>query len=207
MPAALQAVASLLPLKHAIDLARPLLMDDVPTDIALHVAVLLAYAVRRVLRRAGADAAAAAAVTERFFAPCPRGLEAALAAELAALGARVRRAGRRRRRLRRADRARVPRQPRVAAREPDPVAGRARRATANEDDALPARAGRRLEAPLRASSARCASTSRRRARRCTSLEFATLKVKDAVCDRFRADTGERPSVDKRAAGRARARAT
>jgi putative N6-adenine-specific DNA methylase len=29
-----------------------------------------------------------------------------------------------------------------------------------------------------------------------SLEFATLKVKDAVCDRFRDDVGERPSVDK-----------
>jgi lipooligosaccharide transport system permease protein len=37
-------VANLLPLKHAIDLARPLLMDAVPEDIALHVAVLVAYA-------------------------------------------------------------------------------------------------------------------------------------------------------------------
>jgi lipooligosaccharide transport system permease protein len=44
MPVALQAVASLLPLKHAIDLARPLLMDAVPDDMALHIAVLLAYA-------------------------------------------------------------------------------------------------------------------------------------------------------------------
>ncbi len=32
----------------------------------------------------------------------------------------------------------------------------------------------------------------------TSLAFATLTVKDAVCDRFRAETGVRPSVDKRA---------
>ncbi len=32
-----------------------------------------------------------------------------------------------------------------------------------------------------------------------SLEFATLKVKDAICDRFRAERGTRPSVDKRAA--------
>ncbi|MEO8847563.1 MAG: THUMP domain-containing protein [Casimicrobiaceae bacterium] len=32
----------------------------------------------------------------------------------------------------------------------------------------------------------------------TSLEFATLTIKDAVCDRFRDDTGVRPSVDKRA---------
>lgn len=30
-----------------------------------------------------------------------------------------------------------------------------------------------------------------------SLEFATLKVKDAICDRFRADTGRRPSVNTR----------
>jgi putative N6-adenine-specific DNA methylase len=30
-----------------------------------------------------------------------------------------------------------------------------------------------------------------------SLEFATLRVKDAVCDRFRADANVRPSIDKR----------
>ena len=30
-----------------------------------------------------------------------------------------------------------------------------------------------------------------------SLEFATLRVKDAVCDRLRDDTGVRPSIDKR----------
>jgi putative N6-adenine-specific DNA methylase len=30
-----------------------------------------------------------------------------------------------------------------------------------------------------------------------SLDFATLRVKDAVCDRFRDDCGVRPSVDKR----------
>ena len=44
MPAALQAAAGLLPLKHAIDLARPLMMGQLPTSIPLHVAVLLAYA-------------------------------------------------------------------------------------------------------------------------------------------------------------------
>ncbi len=32
----------------------------------------------------------------------------------------------------------------------------------------------------------------------TSLEFATLRTKDAVCDRLRADRGVRPSIDKRA---------
>ena len=31
----------------------------------------------------------------------------------------------------------------------------------------------------------------------TSLEFVTLRTKDAICDRFRAERGIRPSVDKR----------
>ena len=44
MPAWLGAVADVLPLKHAIDLARPLMLGRVPADIGLHVAVLLAYA-------------------------------------------------------------------------------------------------------------------------------------------------------------------
>lgn len=37
------------------------------------------------------------------------------------------------------------------------------------------------------------------ARKCSlkSLDFITLRIKDAVCDRFRAKTGERPSVDTR----------
>ena len=30
-----------------------------------------------------------------------------------------------------------------------------------------------------------------------SLEFITLRIKDAICDRFRDDTGERPSIDTR----------
>src|SRR5256886_17404764 len=33
--------------------------------------------------------------------------------------------------------------------------------------------------------------------RSKSLEFATLRIKDAVCDRFRADRGRRPDVDTR----------
>jgi len=33
-----------------------------------------------------------------------------------------------------------------------------------------------------------------------SLEFATLRIKDAVCDRFRADRGSRPDVDTRSPG-------
>ncbi len=45
LPAGLQAAAAFLPLKHAIDLARPLLGGHVPSAIPLHVAVLLAYAI------------------------------------------------------------------------------------------------------------------------------------------------------------------
>ena len=44
MPAWLAAVSNVLPLKHAIDLARPLMLGRVPDAVALHLAVLLAYA-------------------------------------------------------------------------------------------------------------------------------------------------------------------
>jgi lipooligosaccharide transport system permease protein len=44
MPDARRAVAAVLPLKHAIDIARPLLTGRVPDDLILHLAVLLAYA-------------------------------------------------------------------------------------------------------------------------------------------------------------------
>jgi lipooligosaccharide transport system permease protein len=45
MPPWLASIASFLPLKHAIDLARPLMLARVPNDILLHVAVILAYSV------------------------------------------------------------------------------------------------------------------------------------------------------------------
>ena len=45
MPAWLAAVANFLPLKHAIDLARPLLSHTIPPNALLHVAVLVLYAV------------------------------------------------------------------------------------------------------------------------------------------------------------------
>jgi lipooligosaccharide transport system permease protein len=44
MPAALRVAAAILPLSHAIDIARPLLSGKVPDNIVLHIAVLLAYA-------------------------------------------------------------------------------------------------------------------------------------------------------------------
>jgi len=45
MPPVLQAIANALPLKHAIDVARPLLLGHMPPNLALHFAVILAYAV------------------------------------------------------------------------------------------------------------------------------------------------------------------
>jgi lipooligosaccharide transport system permease protein len=44
MPAALRSVAALLPLSHAIDIARPLLAGRLPSNALSHLAVLLAYA-------------------------------------------------------------------------------------------------------------------------------------------------------------------
>jgi len=38
-----QAVSAWLPLTHAIDLARPLVVGSVPGDITLHVVALLVY--------------------------------------------------------------------------------------------------------------------------------------------------------------------
>jgi lipooligosaccharide transport system permease protein len=44
LPAAFQAVAVFLPLNHAVALARPLLLGEIPPGILLHLGVLLAYA-------------------------------------------------------------------------------------------------------------------------------------------------------------------
>jgi lipooligosaccharide transport system permease protein len=45
LPALLQQVAAVLPLTHAIELARPLVNDRVPESALLHAGVLLGYAV------------------------------------------------------------------------------------------------------------------------------------------------------------------
>ena len=45
MPGWLASAATVLPLKHAIDIARPLMLGRVPDGIVLHVAVLAVYAV------------------------------------------------------------------------------------------------------------------------------------------------------------------
>jgi len=44
LPAAFQAVAAFLPLTHAVAIARPLLLGEIPGQLALHALVLLAYA-------------------------------------------------------------------------------------------------------------------------------------------------------------------
>lgn len=44
LPAGLQSVSSVLPLTHAVEIARPLLNDTVPANWLLHAGVLLGYA-------------------------------------------------------------------------------------------------------------------------------------------------------------------
>jgi lipooligosaccharide transport system permease protein len=44
LPAVFQAIAAFLPLTHAVAIARPLLLGEVPGQLALHALVLLAYA-------------------------------------------------------------------------------------------------------------------------------------------------------------------
>lgn len=135
------------------------------------------------------------AKTERYFAPCPRGLEPSLAAELLAAGALeiepseggVAFAGD----FSLAYRANL--ESRIASRILWRVGGGSYR---NEKDlAALARSitwsrhfdvRRTLRVDIAATRSPLAS-----------LDFATLTVKDALCDRFRDDTGARPSVDKR----------
>ena len=132
---------------------------------------------------------------ERFFAPCPRGLEAALASEVGALGAQdvaaadggVGFAGP----IDLAYRANL--ESRLASRILWQVAhGRYR--NENELYALAKSvdwkrhfaADRTLRVDVAATRSPLAS-----------IEFATLRIKDAICDRLRADSGKRPSIDKR----------
>ena len=136
----------------------------------------------------------ATAAIDRFFAPCPRGLEAPLATELEALGGLfvtpaeggVSFSGPRELVLH------ANLESRLASRILWQVAhGRYR----DEDELYrlvkgidwPAHftVGRTLRVDLAATRSPL-----------QSLEFATLKIKDAVCDRFREADGTRPSVDK-----------
>jgi putative N6-adenine-specific DNA methylase len=133
---------------------------------------------------------------ERFFATCPRGLEAVLAAELAALGAA----------------------------ETAPVDGGAHFSgpfalcrTVNLESRVASRvlwqigaapyrgeqdvyeAARALPWPERFAPERTIRVNVSAVRSpLKSLDFATLRIKDAVCDAFRAAAGRRPDVDTRA---------
>ena len=133
---------------------------------------------------------------EHFFAPCPRGLEALLAQELAALGATgvkttdggAHFAGP----LQLGYRANL--ESRIASRILWRVAVAPYR---SEDDIY--RTTLALTWPLwfEASNTLRVNVS---ALRCPlkSLDFVTLRVKDAICDAFRAHCGERPSINTRA---------
>jgi putative N6-adenine-specific DNA methylase len=135
-------------------------------------------------------------MAERFFAPCPRGLEAALAAELATLDATgimpaeggVGFEGE----IGLAYRANL--ESRIASR----ILWRIESAPyRNERDLyalVRAIAWTRYFKPERTMRVDVAATRSS----LQSLEFATLRIKDAVCDRFRDECGTRPSIDKRA---------
>jgi putative N6-adenine-specific DNA methylase len=163
-------------------------------------------------------------MTERYFAPCPRGLEPPLAAELEALRASdvqpvdggVAFAGD----LALAYRTNL--ESRLASRVLWRVGGfscrderelyervhaidwtrhfEPRRTLRVDVAASTRRAAPGVESPPRGqrSGAAASVAGPRSSSPLTSLEFATLRVKDAVCDRFRAERGVRPSVDKRA---------
>ena len=131
-----------------------------------------------------------------FFSPCPRGLEAVLADELAALGATacesVPGGVRFRGDLATCYRANL--ESRIATR----VLLRIRESPyRNEDDIYKAALSVRWRDWFDVRrSIRVDTTAIRAPLR--SIDFITLRVKDAICDRFRKDTGARPNVDTRA---------
>jgi putative N6-adenine-specific DNA methylase len=133
--------------------------------------------------------------TQAFFASCPRGLEALLAEELGHLGAHhpkcvpggVAFDGD----LRACFRANL--ESRLATRVLMRLAQTPYR---NEQDIYDAALA--LDWPERFSVTHSIRVDVNAVRSpLKSLEFATLRIKDAVCDRFRADRGSRPNVDTR----------
>ena len=135
-------------------------------------------------------------MTEYFFAPCPRGLEAVLANELKALDAQE---------VRSTDGGvhfagpfplcyRINLYSRIASRVLWRVAMADYRSEQDIYDtvyALPWSDWFDTTRTIRVNMAAIKCPLK-------SLDFATLKIKDAVCDKFRALTGERPSVDTHA---------
>ena len=133
-------------------------------------------------------------MSERFFVSCPRGLESTLAAELEAQGGThvtvtdggVGCAAP----LEFAYRANL--ESRVASRVLWQVAHGGYRSADELYELTKAVHWQHLFKPMRTLRVDLAATRSP----LSSLEFATLKVKDGVCDRLRADTGVRPSIDK-----------
>jgi putative N6-adenine-specific DNA methylase len=133
---------------------------------------------------------------QSFFATCPRGLEAPLAVELAAVGAReIRTTGggaHFRGDLAACYAANL--ESRIATRILWRVAEAPYRTEQDVYEATHAQdwpARFRVDRSIRVDVNAVRSPLR-------SLEFATLRIKDAVCDRFRAAVGARPDVDTRA---------
>ena len=135
-------------------------------------------------------------MTEHFFAPCPRGLESVLAAELAGLGVAsvtpTEGGAAFEGDLGLAYRANL--ESRIASRILWRVAAGSYRDETDIYSLVHAVDWKRLFLPTRTLRVDVAATRSP----LQSLEFATLRVKDAVCDRLRADLNVRPSIDKRA---------
>ncbi len=131
----------------------------------------------------------------RLFAPCPRGLEAALADELARLGAsdcKVVAGG---------VSAVADRRLAYLANLHSRLASRilvevGRRRYRNDDDLYKLANAIEWEHHFDARHTLRVDTSATRSP-LRSLNFATLRVKDGICDRLRDRTGERPSIDTR----------
>jgi putative N6-adenine-specific DNA methylase len=133
---------------------------------------------------------------QSFFATCPRGLEPLLATELAACGAREISAtsGGAHFSSDLATCYRANLESRIATRILWRVAQAAYRTEHDVYDLAHAQdwpARFRVDRSIRVDVSAIRSPLR-------SLEFATLRIKDAVCDRFRAAVGARPDVDTRA---------
>jgi putative N6-adenine-specific DNA methylase len=137
---------------------------------------------------------------QSFFATCPRGLEAPLAAELAACGAREIRTtgGGAHFRGDLAGGLAVCYAANLESRIATRILWRVAEAPyRNEQDVYDATHAQDWPARFRVDrSIRVDVNAIRSPLR--SLEFATLRIKDAVCDRFRAAVGARPDVDTRA---------
>jgi putative N6-adenine-specific DNA methylase len=130
---------------------------------------------------------------QHFFSPCPRGLEEVLRAELEALGALE--LGPRDGGVGFAGEFELCYAVNLHSRIASRVLWRLAHAPYRDEDdvyrAVAALSWREHFAPERTIRVNVSATGSP----LKSLDFVTLRIKDAVCDRFRADSGRRPSVD------------